>query len=594
MLPLAAMAQDTDWYDGNPSAEEFEISTAEELRGLAVLVNGTPSIDFTRKTIKLTGDIDLENEHFVPIGNRESEASGNQFQGTFDGQGHTISGLFVNSGSFVGLFGYVGGIGQIKNVNVVASKIKTSQTPAHAGGLAGYYYSDKAIENCSVKADSIIATMGGSGNAYVYSGGLVGQANTGSTERTIKIFNSYVVANISANGGTAISGGLVGQLSRTVNIENSYIIGNVSSTTVNEENYSGGLIGRISSGYPHTATIANSYAIVNVSSLITNLSTFAKKSYSGGLIGYTEPATTITNSYVSGDISNVGSTSYTGGLVGYATRNINVANSYASGNISSVATTNNAESYSGGLIGFTTYNTNIANSYASGNVLASATRDSSYSGGLIGHASNTITITNSYTSGNISSVGNHPYSGGIFGRYLKNGEISSTSVYYNSDEADKVLGLVCATTVFPCNESTLETSEIFGKSSEELKKRATFVGWDFDGIWVIDENESYPYFGISQPSPPQENSSSSSEKSSSSSEETSSSSSSSSDAISSVISNAIVLENLPKSAKVQIYDLRGKLIYSQFSTLNSQFIPIQTKGLYIIKINNAVSRVVVR
>jgi hypothetical protein len=59
-------------------------------------------------------------------------------------------------------------------------------------------------------------------------------------------------------------------------------------------------------------------------------------------------------------------------------------------------------------------------------------------------------------------------------------------------------------------------------------------------------------------------------------------------------SNAILLENLPSDAKVQIYDLRGKLIYSQFSTLNSQFIPIQTKGLYFIKINNAVSRVVVR
>jgi hypothetical protein len=59
-------------------------------------------------------------------------------------------------------------------------------------------------------------------------------------------------------------------------------------------------------------------------------------------------------------------------------------------------------------------------------------------------------------------------------------------------------------------------------------------------------------------------------------------------------SNAILLENLPNNAKVQIYDLRGKLIYSQVPTLNSQFIPIQTKGLYFVKINKAVSRVVVR
>jgi endo-1,4-beta-D-glucanase Y len=60
------------------------------------------------------------------------------------------------------------------------------------------------------------------------------------------------------------------------------------------------------------------------------------------------------------------------------------------------------------------------------------------------------------------------------------------------------------------------------------------------------------------------------------------------------ISNAIVLENLPGNAKIEVYNLRGKLVYSQFSTLNSQFIPIQTKGLYIAKVNKEVLYVPVK
>jgi hypothetical protein len=61
-------------------------------------------------------------------------------------------------------------------------------------------------------------------------------------------------------------------------------------------------------------------------------------------------------------------------------------------------------------------------------------------------------------------------------------------------------------------------------------------------------------------------------------------------------SNAILLENLPSNAKVQIYNLKGRRIYSNNNHENPLILKImvQTKGLYLVKINNAITRVVVR
>jgi hypothetical protein len=83
-----------------------------------------------------------------------------------------------------------------------------------------------------------------------------------------------------------------------------------------------------------------------------------------------------------------------------------------------------------------------------------------------------------------------------------------------------------------------------------------------------------------------QSSSSSSSSNRSSSSSSGGQSSSSNDVSSIAIGNTIVLENLPKNTKIEVYNLKGKLVYSQFSTLNSQFIPVQAKGLYIVKIRH--------
>ena len=168
-LPLTAFAQgsaDVLWYANNQGSDSYEISTVEQLRGLAELVNGNVE-NFADKTIMLTADIELTG-NWTPIG------SGSElfFAGTFDGQGKTISGLSVNGVTYAGLFGYVGAEGQVKNINIVGTKIKGTR---YAGGLVGYYASAKTIENATVKADSIIVTSTSS-SYFSYSGGLVGYA----------------------------------------------------------------------------------------------------------------------------------------------------------------------------------------------------------------------------------------------------------------------------------------------------------------------------------------------------------------------------------------------------------------------------------
>ena len=110
-----------DSWDGasiaavEPNAEGiYEISTAEQLAGLAKLVNG--GNNFSGKTIKLTADIDLNNQAWTPIGNGDNSFA---FFGTFDGDGYTISGLNVPDANAPGLFGCI--FGTVQNLIVKGS-----------------------------------------------------------------------------------------------------------------------------------------------------------------------------------------------------------------------------------------------------------------------------------------------------------------------------------------------------------------------------------------------------------------------------------------------------------------------------------------
>lgn len=145
-------AVDTSWYAGHENETKFSIGTAAELAGLAALVND--GNDFSTKTVTLTNNIDLNNKAWTPIGNSDSV-----FAGTFDGNGHTISGLYINiTGSYSsakkgrlyqGLFGYVED-GAVQNLIVTGSVTignEKSVNVSYIGGIVGINDGGK-VQNC--------------------------------------------------------------------------------------------------------------------------------------------------------------------------------------------------------------------------------------------------------------------------------------------------------------------------------------------------------------------------------------------------------------------------------------------------------------
>lgn len=179
---------DTSWYTSNPSASTYTIKTAEQLAGLAKLVNNGNS--FSNKVINLAEDIILNSDmgadnlrKWTLIGSRSSTP----FAGTFEGNGHTISGLYqrlnwYESGSLGGLFGYVSGM--ITGVNLSDSKIVINKGGVTIGSLVAVLDGGN-VNNCVVDSSVRISSwsVGGAisqwlGSSYKV-GGVVGVNSNG-------------------------------------------------------------------------------------------------------------------------------------------------------------------------------------------------------------------------------------------------------------------------------------------------------------------------------------------------------------------------------------------------------------------------------
>ena len=183
------------------------------------------------------------------------------FNSRFEGNGHTISGLFMNrSANDLGLFSILDATGEIKNVGLLDVDI---QGDSHIGGLVG--------RNHGVIINSYVSTATVVGNMDV--GGLVGR-NDGS------IISSFVDVEVSGNGRI---GGLVGN--HQGRIANAYAAGTVSGSHATLDLPLGGLVGR------NGGSITNSYAISLVQPQIANAV------QAGGLIGMMSSTATITASY---------------------------------------------------------------------------------------------------------------------------------------------------------------------------------------------------------------------------------------------------------------------------------------------------------
>lgn len=210
---------------GNPAlatgsgteSDPYQISTAEGLKWFRDKVNNAKNaannIEDTKICAELTKDIDLSGEAWTPIGIGGAFYAGTPpYSGTFDGKGHTIKNLSIDSSAhYVGLFGYVYS-GTIRNLTVSGS-VKGSE---HTGGIAGAA-NGGTFENCANQC----AVQGGT------TGGIIGFATE---EGTLIVRDCYNVGSITTTTGNSV-GGIIGQCINTSGtIRNCYNAGTVTGT----------------------------------------------------------------------------------------------------------------------------------------------------------------------------------------------------------------------------------------------------------------------------------------------------------------------------------------------------------------------------
>ena len=246
-------------YDSNTNT--YTVYNADGLLNVAELVNGGK----TDINITLTADIDLTGKDWTPIGTDYD----NSYKGTFDGGGHTITGLtFTTNDEFAGLFGWLNRAGTVKNVVMEGVQITSNQIYGGSiGGVVGSSWG--TIENCSVS---------GNVSGTVYVGGVVG----------VQIGGSITGCSSSATvKGTVDVGGVAGQTNSSATLTACYATGNVTIEINPAKNIAGGSLVGMNAG----SSLLACYATGNVTS--TGSST--GKVHIGGFLG--NNYTTVTAGY---------------------------------------------------------------------------------------------------------------------------------------------------------------------------------------------------------------------------------------------------------------------------------------------------------
>jgi hypothetical protein len=451
-------------YSGGGGVEDnpYQISRVEDWQELMA----TP--DDWGSSFILTADVNLAGVPLTPVGN---------FTGVFDGNDNIISNAVINqlgSGG-IGLFGYLGEGGQIRNLGVEDVNMTGSRS---VGGLVGYNYYG-TLTSC-------YAT--GSVHGIGLVGGLVGY--NGGT-----LISCYATCSVSGTGYYSV-GGLVGYNSSGGTLTACYATGSVTGSSY----YVGGLVGR-NSGYYGGGTITACYA----TGLVTGT---GENSYVGGLVGYNDGyygGGTITACYAIGSVTGTGLYSSVGGLVGENWEGT-LKSCYATGAVTGTYDV-------GGLVGYNYYGT-LKSCYAIGSVTGTGLYSSV--GGLVGE--NGGTLISCYATCSVSETGENSSVGGLVGGnygsitacYATTGSVSETGenssvgglVGYNGGTltgcyatgsvtgTERVGGLVGENdgrvfgNFWDTQTSGWTTSAGgTGKTTAEMMMLSTFIdaGWDFVG-----------------------------------------------------------------------------------------------------------------
>ena len=470
-----AACTDYAWNGGNGAVENpYGVQNCSMLEQIG------KDIDCLNKSFQLTQNIDCSDtvnwDHngsiylgFSPIGN-----SSNKFSGNFDGQDHTITGIYINrpASSYIGMFGYIyldaSDVLAIKDLGLENVNISGYN---NVGGLAGRIY---VTDNSIITINNYYST--GKVESVHSVGGLIGYA-AAITSGTIIINNSYSTCVV--NGSGSMVGGLVGYSYASagiITINNCYSIANVKGG-----GSAGGLVGGVNGGggYPlGISQISNSYSTGNVN---------GDGDYVGGLVGYNIGEAKILNCYATGNVN--GDKNYVGGLAGMNKamggtdkQNATINNSYSTGNVSG----SGSSSYVGGFVGKNEADNSgviaaISNCYATGNV------DGYFAvGGFAGSnyaaydSSSTSIIRDSYSTGSVSGAGQ--YIGSFIG-YQSSSWAKNYDCYWNNHAGNPGS---CV------REDNGVTSNCVSISDNE-SYFYSYIGnpmssWDFTNIWS-DSNE---------------------------------------------------------------------------------------------------------
>ena len=478
----------------------FLISNAEELYGFAAVVNGTNGMSKDVEACgKLTGDITVNQNVLATIDTTLVSTSLftgwtplKNFGGSFDGNGHSISGLYQYAywSPYGSAVGFVGSLAANSKVVIKNLEVKDSYffaDDASADFTPGTLVSDVprgaslSIENCHANARII---------GYTYAGGLVG-ASDGTVKIEKSSFSGKLTAWMYIGGLIAKGGGY-----STLTILDSH---NSASFVLDSRHQykpkSGGLVAIVSG----SATIERSY----------NDGLIVGGDYTGGLVGYVSGEASISECY---NVAPVTGASGVGGLVGCATDSLYVANSYNVGDLSAMSSV-------GGILGHSARKTSIINCFNGGKILENVTN----SGGIVGYRAtsyvlgeeNFFKVENSYCPAEVevynggSNVSDDAFKNGLLARLLHDYEAEGIkgSVWgqnVGSDDYPVLTGSIqnAKTDVF--NKHSFVTSEkLFGVVAEG--RRLMFwnanVGEEFDvldmqGRVIRAERVNQPRFEV--------------------------------------------------------------------------------------------------
>ena len=440
LMPATVQASPASSGSGTKD-DPYLIATAQDLVDFRDEVNASTKKSTSMLCAKLTKDIDLSNLEgdWEPIGKATNTYKDYvAYGGTFDGDGHTISGLSINATTaYQGLFGYVKG-GEIKDLTVAGSVTTSTTSSAYAAGIVGYG-SPVTIENC-VNQATVTATKKG------YIAGIVGYTST--TGSSI----SGCTNQGAVSGAGDYVGGIVGTANNTV-IENC-----INSAEIVDTGKPGGYsycVGGIAGAINSSSSIERSGNTGKITSTLKR---------TGGVVG--SAAGTVQSCFNTGDVTGIYSL---GGIAGgCASSNTKITDCYNWGKVESQTPTSafndTATKGVGGVVGDPCSASNsgsiLTNCYNAGTIVNKSTIADIVLGGVIG-----------------SSSGNN-YSG------TTTNLITAKNCYYLS--ADGLNG----------DGANADASGITAKTADELKASdmAGLLGSSY-----ISQTDNYPILGWQDP-----------------------------------------------------------------------------------------------